>query len=395
MHRCPPEILWKIYGFACTDDGYTGRSLSLVSRYIHESSKPVKFQSLAVRGAWQAVECAALLESTPSHLRRVDNLFISDARPYDHFTSHAEDTEWDMPLTFPRDLAGTYLEGVDLQSFVVAVKYFVFFMPNRRRRRAVEARRIKVLDAAMDGNSAGVSTVNLMHDASLRILSIIAPTLRILSSAIRYPVISVHRPVTPPLPALVELSLSYTSWSQDSPSATMVSSLPVFPSLLRFDLAGVHGAEFDIYYSHHPHRAPYPVELLQQVQRLAPSLTHIFLPIIPKTWAHLTIKDFKIVFAAGSDKVPAGLTKVFIQLDCFSRASHSGDREDFESLAASDHRIIFKERKVDTPIFSLAETTNRMDHIGLFKIEQEKDWLERIDGGDGCWNMDGTVDADV
>src|ERR1700691_3432889 len=167
MHRCPPEILWKIYGFACTDDGYTGRSLSHVSRYIYESSKPVKFQSLAVRGAWQAVECAALLESTPSHLRRVDNLFISDARPYDHFTSHAEDMEWDVPLTFPKELAGTYLEEVDLQSFVVAMKYFVFFVPNRRRRRVVEARRIKVLDAAMDGNSSGVSTANLMHDASL------------------------------------------------------------------------------------------------------------------------------------------------------------------------------------------------------------------------------------
>lgn len=98
----------------------------------------------------------------------------------------------------------------------------------------MEARRIKVLDAAMDGNSSGVSTANLMHDVSLR-LSSIAPTLRILSSAIGYPVISVHRPVTPPLPALVELSLFYTSWSQDNPSATkVVSSLPVFPSLRRF-----------------------------------------------------------------------------------------------------------------------------------------------------------------
>jgi hypothetical protein len=254
----------------------------------------------------------------------VENLFISDAKPYYYFTSDAEDTEWDVPLTFPRDHAGTYLERVDSQSFVVAMTYLVFFLPNRRRRRIVEARRIKVLDAAMDGNSSGVSTTNLMHDASLRILSIIAPTLRILSSAIGYPVISVHRPVTPPLPALVELSLSYTSWSQDNSSATiMVSSLPVFPSLRRFDLAGVHGVEFDFHYPHHPSGTPYPVELFQQVQRLVPSLTHMFLPILPIGWAFLTIRDFKIVFAAGSDKVPAGLTKVFIQLDRFSRSSLS------------------------------------------------------------------------
>jgi hypothetical protein len=97
----------------------------------------------------------------------VENLFISDTKPYDHFTSHAEDTEWDVPLTFPSDYAETYLECVDLQSFIVAMTYLIFFLLNRRRRRIVEARRIKVLDAAMDGNLSGVSTTNLMHDASL------------------------------------------------------------------------------------------------------------------------------------------------------------------------------------------------------------------------------------
>jgi hypothetical protein len=57
----------------------------------------------------------------------VENLFISDAKPYDHFTSHAEDMEWDVPLTFPRDYAGTYLERVYLQPFFVAMTYLVFF----------------------------------------------------------------------------------------------------------------------------------------------------------------------------------------------------------------------------------------------------------------------------
>jgi hypothetical protein len=50
---------------------------------------------------------------------------------------------------------------------------------------------------------------------------------------------------------------------------------------------------------------------------------------------------------------------------------------------------------VDVPVFSLAETTNRMDHMGLFKGEQEKHWLERVHSGDGYWNTDGQVDADV
>lgn len=77
MDRCPSEICGEIYSFACRDDGTTGRSLSLVSRFIHETSRPYKFQSVTIVGHKQLFAFADLIENTPSELRRVQCIFIS------------------------------------------------------------------------------------------------------------------------------------------------------------------------------------------------------------------------------------------------------------------------------------------------------------------------------
>ncbi|KAJ7252496.1 hypothetical protein C8J57DRAFT_1187556 [Mycena rebaudengoi] len=62
MNQAPPEICAHIFSFACTDSGYTGRSLSLVSKYFHEVSKPAKLQSIALYGRAQILAFAALLD---------------------------------------------------------------------------------------------------------------------------------------------------------------------------------------------------------------------------------------------------------------------------------------------------------------------------------------------
>jgi hypothetical protein len=77
MHYLPDEIWGEICSFACVDDGRTGRSLSLVSRFIHQVSKPYKLQSIVVIGERQVAAFADLIEQTPSHLRRVDCIFLS------------------------------------------------------------------------------------------------------------------------------------------------------------------------------------------------------------------------------------------------------------------------------------------------------------------------------
>ena len=71
MNHLPVEIWGEIYAFACTDGGRTGRALSLVSRFINETSKPYKLQSISVIGKRQLDAFADLIEQTPTHLRRI------------------------------------------------------------------------------------------------------------------------------------------------------------------------------------------------------------------------------------------------------------------------------------------------------------------------------------
>ncbi|EKM78532.1 hypothetical protein AGABI1DRAFT_13385, partial [Agaricus bisporus var. burnettii JB137-S8] len=77
LEECPPEICKKIFTHACDDGGYTGRSLSLVSRYVRDVSEDIKFRSVAVWGRRQILGFYEVLLSTPPHLRRILHLFIS------------------------------------------------------------------------------------------------------------------------------------------------------------------------------------------------------------------------------------------------------------------------------------------------------------------------------
>ncbi|KZT20187.1 hypothetical protein NEOLEDRAFT_1076085, partial [Neolentinus lepideus HHB14362 ss-1] len=61
MDRLPVELWTRICGFACTDDGFTGRSLSLVSKYVYEVSDHCRYQSVALAGIVQMTSFLSLL----------------------------------------------------------------------------------------------------------------------------------------------------------------------------------------------------------------------------------------------------------------------------------------------------------------------------------------------
>jgi len=77
MQACPPEIWLHIFWLACTDTGFTGRSISLTSRFFYELSKPVKLRSVGLQGVVQIIDFLNLIERMPVIHRRVENLFIS------------------------------------------------------------------------------------------------------------------------------------------------------------------------------------------------------------------------------------------------------------------------------------------------------------------------------
>lgn len=61
MEHCPIELWLKIAAFACTDGGYTGRSLSLVSRTMRDVVKPVRFQTVSLSSEEQLLAFSRLL----------------------------------------------------------------------------------------------------------------------------------------------------------------------------------------------------------------------------------------------------------------------------------------------------------------------------------------------
>ena len=79
MKRCPTEILCYIFAEACTDGGYTGRSLSLVSKRVCGASRRYALQSIALYGSSQLSAFASLLDTVDAD-SRVYHLYLADRR---------------------------------------------------------------------------------------------------------------------------------------------------------------------------------------------------------------------------------------------------------------------------------------------------------------------------
>jgi len=80
MEHLPAELLLEIFSYACTDGGYTGRSIACVSKHINAVSEGVRYRSLAVYGT-RHIEALSfrLTSSEPdSGLRKVHHLLLSD-----------------------------------------------------------------------------------------------------------------------------------------------------------------------------------------------------------------------------------------------------------------------------------------------------------------------------
>jgi hypothetical protein len=74
----PPEIWQNIYAHACMDDGRTGCSLALVSRYVCDLSARTRFQSVAVSGLHRFKSLLDLLQRTPQENRRIRFLCVTE-----------------------------------------------------------------------------------------------------------------------------------------------------------------------------------------------------------------------------------------------------------------------------------------------------------------------------
>ncbi|KAI0722308.1 hypothetical protein C8T65DRAFT_628915 [Cerioporus squamosus] len=78
IYDLPTELLVRIYSYACTDGGYTGRSISLVSKCAHRNVRAVRFRNVSLSGYRQIEPFLDLLDKermvAPIY---VSNLYIS------------------------------------------------------------------------------------------------------------------------------------------------------------------------------------------------------------------------------------------------------------------------------------------------------------------------------
>ncbi|PCH35248.1 hypothetical protein WOLCODRAFT_145729 [Wolfiporia cocos MD-104 SS10] len=77
MNECPIEVWTRICSLACTDGGATGAALAQASRYLYDASQCVRLQSIALVGVDQMESFLGMLEHTPPNLRCVRHLYIA------------------------------------------------------------------------------------------------------------------------------------------------------------------------------------------------------------------------------------------------------------------------------------------------------------------------------
>jgi len=78
MKVLPVELHVHIFGLACTDDGWTIRALSMVSRYFWEVSRAYLYQNVSVSGTDRVFALLDRLETLPPRLRQIRHLFLTD-----------------------------------------------------------------------------------------------------------------------------------------------------------------------------------------------------------------------------------------------------------------------------------------------------------------------------
>ena len=225
MERCPPEILHRIFTLICNDAGGMGRSLSLVSRYVHDASKSVRFQTVLCEGADQILSFASALHRTPPRHRLVRHLFVTCSC-----------------FNCPSALEATYTP-----------KSHIAVHPTWRL-----------------GSTETPITFGTLMSRYKDALIVIPHILRLAAPALRSLTLYIDWPTPEPLfqshfPSLVELAISQP-WSGFQLRSQDLHQLVPCPSLRRFVLNGFVSVGD-------------PVEIIAGIRRFAPFLTHLCLPL--------------------------------------------------------------------------------------------------------------------
>jgi hypothetical protein len=191
-------------------------------------------------------------------------------------------------------------------------------------------------------------------DALRRIISIVAPSIVTLS--IYFAVCArAHCKIPFPLPRLVELTTLFNFKSTELAVFTLESFRP-YPSLRHWNTNGLN---------------VYPDYLFGHITRLAPALTHLRLANIVECSVGLE-RALDVHYKGFEERVmlPLTMAKVVIQ------PSLLWDLEFSRTIFAKQKGRIILEGYSDDAIYGRKGAR-----------EAEKQWLDRVNGGRGCWKV--------
>ena len=82
VFKFPVEIWHLIFSLACTDDGFTSRSLSLVSTHFRDISTPFKYRSIALTHCSQIISFSKSFCKLPASQKNTVYLFVHHPYPF-------------------------------------------------------------------------------------------------------------------------------------------------------------------------------------------------------------------------------------------------------------------------------------------------------------------------
>jgi hypothetical protein len=343
LDQLPPEIMDQIVEGACTDGGKTGCALSGVSRTIRDASAPMRYYSVALRGARQIRAFLSLLE----HRGIIGFLPKSEGRKDKNHVKRKDPKQW-LPdsmvnvrhlfLVDYRSSASTFTEALaewpalpDAGRLSTSVHRHEVDCGFRRRFLDREA--MKAMDAAYAQADFAVK------DLLVRL----APTLKYLCINQKMKSSLLHSRV--PLPALVELTCRLeASHLLSKPKPTFLRTQ--FPVLER------------LHYISEPIRRH--AFSLAETRDLPPSLSLV------------RFSDMQ----TPSELASIMCHRPWAEQDLLSILVSLGPM----TLEPSEWRKVASVNKKVTQKMIVVEDLNAYDSHRL-----HKEWLERVGGGNGCW----------
>ncbi|KAF7969531.1 hypothetical protein HWV62_26973 [Athelia sp. TMB] len=365
MDIAPPEIWTRISSYACTDAGSTGRSLSLVSKFIRDTSAPFKLQSMSIHGSQQAIAFQGILLRTPPHLRRVRYLYLS-ATAYCPSTLHTSS---------PFGVA-------DLDGQAALNRFDLAFKLRQLGKRDAWNELVKERRENTEKLQQIVIALN-------RILQITSEWVEILYLDGHDPFHVTYSPLII-FPRLEELA-SRSVPVQNPPSDSDVVQTPVVcPKLRRWHLMSLPTMQL-------PRGGG---DIFSTIATIAPSITDLFFSGLQlEIWfpSHLNIAFDGIQPQQSSSSTDSGRLSTFNHpISCIGRLPKSienvylkpapapgpggrcdhpymcyeGLKGEMEALSRADNRIVL--------------LPSYIDHRARCTVSE---WEERINGGDGCWSL--------